>query len=59
MKAKNREHYIASWNSAINEFIHPFLDAERPMEDWVRMKGELRKVVGEAAEKIFPEEVAA
>lgn len=55
MKAKTRKEYIAAWNGHISELIHPFLDADRPIDDWMEMRGELRKVVGEAAEKSFAE----
>ena len=58
MKAKNREQYVEAWQSHVKDLISPFIDAERPIDDYRKAKAELFAVIEEAADKAFPEEAA-
>lgn len=56
MKAKNREQYIEAWHSHVKDLMHPYIDAERPIDDYRAMKAELYAVIEAAADKVFEEE---
>ena len=45
MKAKNREQYVEAWQSHVKDLISPFIDAERPIDDYRKAKAELFAVI--------------
>lgn len=56
MKAKNREHYIETWQDHIKQIVHLALAADVDHAEWTATRARLLQWVQRAADTTFPEE---